>query len=68
MTEHFKGEAKLRNDVRTAVKQHMLDSKVQNTEITFGQAVVTHHLMANPIEFKAAKPLFSVGENRANSP
>jgi hypothetical protein len=45
MTENFKGQEKLRQQVQGAVKQAMIDTKYANEGISFGQAVVTHHYL-----------------------
>lgn len=47
MTENFKGQEQLRNQVSQAVKQALIDTKYADEAISFGQAIVTHHFL-NP--------------------
>jgi hypothetical protein len=47
MTENFKGQEQLRNQVSQAVKQALIDTKYGDEAISFGQAIVTHHFL-NP--------------------
>jgi len=49
MTENFKSNEKLRQQVQGAVKQAMIDTKYSNEGISFGQAVVTHHYLNSAV-------------------
>jgi hypothetical protein len=68
MTEHFKGEKELRDTVQRKVKEHLIDTKELRHDISFGQAVVTHHYMQRPLDFHAPKSLFKADDGRARSP